>query len=251
MTEVLGIDIGATGIKGAVVDVDRGELITERIKYLTPEGGRPKDIRAVIQRIISDLSWKGPAGCGFPGIIKKGTVMSTANVSSKWMNLQADKYLTELTGVPFVISNDADLAGIAEVHFGKGKGVGGTLILITIGTGLGSAIFLDGQILPNTEMGHLLYKESIFEHYASTSARKKKNLSWQKWAQELSIYLDHLDLLFSPDLILLGGGVSKKFDKWEPMLRLKSKVKVMAAELQNNAGIIGAAMLAHQTFNKE
>ena len=251
MNNVLGIDIGATGIKGAIVDIETGAFVTDRIKYDTPVGGKPKEVRAVIGDLINDFQWKGPVGCGFPGIIKDGTVSSTANVSNRWMGIPVEDYFSDKCGVPFVVANDADLAGVAEMNFGKGKGVKGTLIFITIGTGLGSAIFVDGKLVPNTEMGHLLYKDSVFEHYASNSARKNKNLSWENWAIELSIYLDHLDLLFTPTIILLGGGISKKFDRWGKYLQLETNVAVDAAALKNNAGIIGAAMLAYEKLEKK
>lgn len=240
--EIIGIDIGATGIKAAIVDTDKGEFLTERKKLDTPDGGKPKDILKVIQRLVDHFEWKGKIGCGFPGIIKNGVVKSTANISKSWMNMPVSNYFSKEIGCPFSVANDADLAGLAEVSFGKGKGVLGTLIFITIGTGLGSGIFVDGKLVPNTEMGHLYYKKSVFEHYASNSARKKKEMSWQDWAVEFSAFLNHLDLLFSPSMILLGGGVSKRFSDWGEFL--DTKVNVDAASLQNDAGIIGAAMLA-------
>ncbi len=240
--EIIGIDIGATGIKAAIVDTEKGEFLTERKKLDTPIGGKPKDILKVIKRLVDHFEWKGKIGCGFPGIIKDGVVKSTANISKTWMNMPVSEYFSKETGCSFSVANDADLAGLAAVSFGKGKGVMGTLIFITIGTGLGSGIFLDGKLVPNTEMGHLYYKKSVFEHYASNSARKKKEMSWAVWAKELSAFLNHLDLLFSPNMILLGGGVSKKFDEWGKYL--DTSVNVSAADLQNDAGIIGAAMLA-------
>ncbi len=242
--KILGIDIGATGIKGAVVDMNTGKFVDERKKIDTPEGGKPKDMLKVVQRLIDHFSWTGPVGCGFPGIVKNGTIKSTANVSKEWMDLKIEKYFSKETGLAFSVANDADLAGLAEVSFGKGKGVNGTLVFITIGTGLGSAVFYNGELIPNTEFGHLLYKKSVFEHYASNSARKKKDLSWEEWAEEFSVYLNHLDLLLSPDQILLGGGVSKRFDQWSK--HLKTVAIVDAASLFNDAGIVGAAMLAYK-----
>ena len=240
--ELMGIDIGATGIKGAIVDTIQGKFLTDRKKLDTPEGGKPKDVLKVIKKLIGHFDWKAEIGCGFPGIIKNGIIKSTANVSKSWMDTPVTNFFSAETNRQFFVANDADLAGLAAVSFGKASGVMGTVIFITIGTGLGSALFIDGKLVPNTEMGHLLYKKSVFEHYASNSARKRKELSWKDWAAELSVYLDHLDLLFSPNLILLGGGVSKRYHEWSKYLNTKANVE--AAELKNDAGIIGAAMLA-------
>ena len=240
--ELMGIDIGATGIKGAIVDTIQGKFLTERKKLDTPEGGKPKDVLKVIKKLIEHFDWKAEIGCGFPGIVKNGVIKSTANVSKSWMDCPVTDFFTQETGCKFYVANDADLAGLAAVSFGKAKGIMGTVIFITIGTGLGSAVFIDGKLVPNTEMGHLLYKKSVFEHYASNSARKRKDLTWKEWTTELSVYLDHIDLLFSPNLILLGGGISKRYDEWSKFLNTKANVD--AAGLKNDAGIIGAAMLA-------
>ncbi len=238
----LGIDIGATGIKGGLINPLTGEMISERYKLATPESGEPKEMASVIKNIVEYFKYDGLVGCGFPGVIQQGTCKTSANLSKAWINKPIEKYLHKRCGVPFAVANDADLAGLAEIKIGKGKGIPGTVLLITIGTGLGSALFFNGELIPNTELGHLYYKRSVYEHYASNSARKRLNLSWSKWAKEFSGYINHLQLLVSPDLFILGGGISKRFDLWGPMLKTNSNV--VPASLLNNAGIIGAAYLA-------
>ena len=242
MAEILGIDVGGTGIKGAIVDTDKGEFISKKIKYGTPKPSTPESVMVVINQLIDDMNWRGkPFGCGFPSIIKNGICHSAANIDKGWLNLNLSEYFKEHTGSEVTFVNDADAAAVAEMTHGKGKGVMGTVILITLGTGIGSGIFLNGKLFPNSEFGHLLYKKSVFEHYASNGARKRKDLSWKEWGKELNVYLNHVDLLISPDLIILGGGVSKYFDtKFSQYIDVDTKI--VHAAMGNDAGITGAAM---------
>ncbi len=242
MAEILGIDVGGTGIKGAIVDTEKGEFISKKIKYGTPKPSTPESVMVVINQLIDDMNWRGkPFGCGFPSIIKEGICHSAANIDKGWMNLNLSEYFKEHTGSDVTFVNDADAASVAEMTHGKGKGVMGTVILITLGTGIGSGIFLNGKLFPNSEFGHLLYKKSVFEHYASNGARKRKDLSWKEWGKELNTYLNHVDLLISPDLIILGGGVSKYFDtKFSQYIDVNTKI--VHAAMGNDAGITGAAM---------
>lgn len=244
--QVLGLDVGATGIKGAMVDTNKGELISDRIKYPTPKPAFPEAMIDVMHQIAMDFDQLGkPVGIGFPAIIRKGVPYSAANIDNSWIGYPMKSKLTEkLATEEIVIRNDADVAGIAEMSFGAGKDVEGTVIMVTIGTGIGTGIFLDGQLLPNTELGHLKYKKSVFENYMSNRARETKKMGWKTWGKELNLYLNHINFLFSPDLIILGGGVSKQYDKWSKYLNVPTEV--VPATMRNNAGIIGAAMMIHK-----
>ncbi len=243
MSEILGIDVGGTGIKAAIVDVENGVFLSEKIKYGTPQPSTPARVIGVVKNLIKDFNFQGKNfGCGFPSIIKNNICYSAANIDNGWIGLDLQAFFLEKTGSRVTFTNDADAAAVAEIKFGKGKGRSGTTILLTLGTGIGSGIFVNGQLLPNSEFGHLLYKKSVFEHYASNGARKKKNLSWKEWGKELNIYLNHVNLLINPDLIILGGGVSKYFDKFEKFLKVKTQI--VPAAMGNDAGIIGAAMMA-------
>ncbi|RMD68373.1 MAG: ROK family protein [Bacteroidetes bacterium] len=240
---VLGIDVGASGIKGALVDVRQGTLVSERLRLLTPQPATPKSVTKVIVELVEKLEYEGDVvGCGFPAIIKKGVAWSAANISKKWIGQDVEALFSEATGKRFTVLNDADAAGIAEMQFGKGIGHEGTVILITIGSGLGSAVFTDGHLVRNTELGHFYLHGMPAEQYASNNARKRDGLSWKEWAKRFSEYLDHLDRLFSPDLVILGGGGSKKWDEFHK--HLKTKLNVVPATLGNEAGIIGAAWCA-------
>ena len=243
---VLGVDIGGTGIKGALVDITTGKLVSERFRLETPQPSFPDAVAKTFQKLVKHFKWKDRIGCGFPAIMKKGTAHSAANIHKDWKNTNVERLLSKASNCPVCVINDADAAGVAEMHFGLGKGVSGSVILITIGTGLGSALFLDGTLVPNSELGHLYLKgqDAIAEHYASNSARKREGLSWTEWGQRFNEYLNHLELLFSPDLIILGGGACKKFDKFSDQLILDTKV--VPATLQNNAGIVGGAAFANK-----
>lgn len=247
MEAILGIDVGATGIKGAIVNVETGELMTERIKIKTPKPATPDAILTVIKEIKRKLKYTGEkVGIGFPSVVKKGMVLSAANIDKSWINYDIkDKYSKGLKKEVYVI-NDADAAGLAELKFGGGKKKKGFIIFLTLGTGIGSALFKDGKLLPNTEFGHLKYKKTVAEHYASNSAREIKKLSWKNWGAELNEFLKMVDFYLSPDAFIIGGGVSKDFVSYKSFLTVKTPVS--PAKLQNAAGVIGAAMAAKEAL---
>lgn len=241
--EVLGIDIGGTGIKGAIVDVKSGELTTERYRIPTPKPATPEAVSKVIHKIVKHFNWTGLVGCGFPTPLHHGTCLSGGNLHKDWKGTNVKKLFQNKTGNQYAIVNDADAAGLAEIGFGAGANKEGVVVMITLGTGIGSAIFLDGKLLPNTEFGHVLHKNGeVFEKYAADSARKREKLSRKKWGDRLHEYFEHIELLLSPDLFIIGGGASKKLDKFEA--RININTPIVAAESENNAGIIGAALAA-------
>lgn len=244
MSTILGIDIGGSGIKGAPVNTQTGELLAERHRIPTPAGGKPEDVAQVIRQIMEHFGHTGPLGVTFPGIIQHGKVLSAANMDKGWVNLEADALLTKVTGQEVHLVNDADAAGLAEAKFGNGKGVEGLVMVLTFGTGIGSAVLHHGLLLPNTELGHLYLKgERHAESFASDRAREKHDLNWKEWGTRATEYLRHLELLFSPDLFIIGGGVSKKAEKWLPYVK-PERTKLLVAALKNDAGIIGAALEA-------
>lgn len=241
---ILGIDIGGTGIKGAPVDVETGELLAERFRIPTPHPALPNAVADVVGEIAKHFEYSGPAGVTFPAIVKKGVVYSAANVDESWIGTDAAELFRSHLGHPATVINDADAAGVAEMKFGAGRGRKGVVILLTFGTGIGSAIFLDGKLLPNTEFGHLEIRGKDAEKRASEKVREDRDMSWKEWADRVSEYLGHLEKLFSPDLYIIGGGVSNKADKFLPFLTAKTEVLIEAAQMRNEAGIIGAACLA-------
>lgn len=244
-TRAIGIDIGGTGIKGAVVDLDAGELITERVKVPTPEGGEPEDIVAVVSRMVEgfgEVATEVPVGVCFPAVVLHGVTMSAANVSKKWIGLQAEKLFETALTRDIVFVNDADAAGVAEVRYGAAKGRDGLVILTTLGTGIGSALLWNGELVPNSELGHLEIDGHDAEKRAAYSAMERDGLDWKRWAKRLQRYYEVLDALFSPEAFIVGGGVSKHADDFLPLLRLRPDI-VPAVHL-NNAGILGAAALA-------
>ncbi|WP_104178163.1 polyphosphate--glucose phosphotransferase [Cryobacterium sp. Y50] len=244
-TTAIGIDIGGTGIKGAVVDLSTGELLSDRVKLPTPKGGRPQDIIETTRTLLGTVS-QGvgdlPVGVCFPAVVKNGSTMSAANVSSKWIGLAAEALFEKGLGLPIHFVNDADAAGYAEAQFGAAKDVAGVVLLTTLGTGIGSALLNDGVLVPNTELGHLQIDGQDYETRAAYSAKERENLSWDKWAMRLQKYYSTLELLFTPDLFIVGGGVSKHYEDFLPLLRLKTRI--IPAVHRNNAGILGAAALA-------
>ncbi len=243
--EILGIDIGGTGIKGAPVDIDTGELLYPRHRIPTPQPSEPKKVAAVVAEIAEYFDWQGPIGCGYPGVIQRGHTLTAANVHDGWIGLNAAALLSEATGCPVRMINDADAAGLAEMSFGIGRGVNGLVLIVTIGTGLGTALFTDGVLVPNTELGHIELKGVDAETRASDAARKRDELSTKQWAKKrFDPYLNALEFLLHPDLIILGGGISKKADKFLPYLTVKADV--VTAQFLNNAGIVGAALAARQ-----
>jgi polyphosphate glucokinase len=240
--DVMGIDIGGSGIKGAPVDVVKGELVAERYRIPTPQPSKPAAVAEVVGEIVRHFDWQGPIGCAFPAIVQHGVTRSAANVDQDWIGTDAVKLFMDATGCPVRVLNDADAAGVAAMAFGAGQNQNGVVIMLTIGTGIGSAIFLDGKLVPNTELGHLQIQGMDAEHRASDRIRKEEDLSWKEWGKRLNEYLQHVEFLFSPDLFIIGGGVSKKHDKFFKHLELQTPI--VPAELRNEAGIIGAAMAA-------
>lgn len=240
---VLGIDIGGTGIKGAIVNTETGEMITERLRLETPEGAKPKDVAGVVLDIVHHFAYQGPVGIGFPSLIRNGVLQIAANIDKSWIGLNAGEHFEHATGCPSYVINDADAAGMAELRFGAARDYSkGVVLFLTIGTGIGSALFVDGLLLPNTELGHLELNGKDAEKRVSDAARKRKKLTWKEWAVDLQEYLEYVSLLFSPDVIIIGGGASKNTDKYLQYLKLDAKI--IPATLQNQAGIIGAAMFA-------
>ena len=243
---ILGIDIGGSGIKAAVVNTKTGELITERHRIDTPKPATPKAVAKVIKEIIHHFHWKASVGCTFPTIIVNGKSMHHGNLSEKWLGVQVDKLFSETcNNIPFFIGNDADLAGVAELKLGAGKNHRGKVLVITIGTGIGSGMFYDGQLIPNAELGRMYHKNGkIVEKMCADSIRKKENLSLKQWAKRFDNFLNHLVIIHTPELFILGGGISKKFDQFKKHFTVNIPIKV--AEFRNNAGIIGAALLAKE-----
>jgi polyphosphate glucokinase len=242
----IGIDIGGTGIKGAVVDLRTGELVTERFKVRTPEGGRPDDILHATEEVLADIDQrmggKLPLGVCFPAVVKHGRTLSAANVSDEWIGLDAEQRFEEALGREIHFINDADAAGYAELRYGAAAGVDGLVILTTLGTGIGSALIYDGVLVPNSELGHLEIDGHDAERRAAYSAMERESLSWEKWAKRLQRYYSHVEFLFSPDLFIVGGGVSKQYEQYLPLLDLKTPI--VPAVHRNNAGILGSAALA-------
>jgi len=245
MAKALGIDIGGTGIKGAVVDTTTGKLLTERLKLATPDGGLPDDIVETVLQLITGLGGLEdgvPVGVCFPAIVRNGRTMSAANVSKKWIGLEAEKLFEKAIKRDIHFVNDADAAGFAESRYGAAKGVAGLVLLTTLGTGIGSALIYNDVLIPNSELGHLEIDGKEAEKRASYAAKERENLSWADWAKRLQKYYTHLELLFSPDLFIVGGGVSKNYEEFFPLLQLSTPI--VPAVHRNNAGILGAAALA-------
>ena len=240
--EVLGIDVGGSGIKGAPVDTTTGKLLAERYRIKTPKNAEPQPVADVVAEVARFFSWQGPIGIGFPAPIKTGVTMMAANISEKWVGTNADDLFTKTTGCDCTMINDADAAGLAEMKFGAGKGQPGTVIMVTLGTGIGTAIFHRGNLLPNTEFGHLEMKGKDAEHRASDAVRQREELSWKKYAKRLNKYLARMERLFWPDLFIIGGGISKESEKYIPLLKIETPV--VTAQFLNEAGIVGAALAA-------
>ncbi|MEV5430106.1 polyphosphate--glucose phosphotransferase [Streptomyces sp. NPDC052701] len=243
--QIFGVDIGGSGIKGAPVDLDRGDLAQERHKVLTPHPATPDAVADGVRQVVEHFGWTGPVGVTFPGVVTGGaTIRTAANVDKSWIDTDARVLIGErLGGLPVTVVNDADAAGVAEMHFGAGRGRRGTVILLTFGTGIGSALFVDGVLVPSTELGHLELDGHEAEKRASSKAREDHDLSWEDWAHRVQKYLAHVEMLFSPELFVIGGGVSRKAHKFLPHIR-GVKAEIVPAQLQNNAGIVGAAMHA-------
>ena len=242
-TGILGIDIGGSGMKGNLVDPVSGALVDERFKLETPQPSLPDAVAAVVARIVEHFEYRGPVGCTFPAIVKGGVTLSAANVDQNWIGCHAADLFSETTGQKVVVVNDADAAGIAEMAVGAGRDRVGVTLLLTFGTGIGSAMFHDGVLIPNTELGHIEFEghESV-EDWAAARVKDDEGLSWKAWAGRVNRLLDHLASILSPDLFILGGGVSRRWDKWGDYLKVP--VETVPAALRNEAGIVGAALLA-------
>lgn len=241
--QVLGIDIGGTGIKAAPVDVTSGTLLAERVKVATPQPAEPDAIADSLRELVKQFSWSGPAGVTFPGVVIGGVTHTAANLDRSWLGRDARALFAKATGLPVTVLNDADAAGVAEMRFGAGAGQAGTVLMLTFGTGIGSALFTGGALVPNTELGHIEIRGKDAEKRASERARVEHDLDWQAWAKRVGEYLAHMEALLSPSLIIIGGGVSRKADKFLPHLP-PLRTRVTAATLHNDAGLIGAAMAA-------
>lgn len=244
MSFALGIDVGGTGIKGALVDCDTGQLASERIKYDTPRGAHPDDVLVTAQAIIADIGGPHtyPLGISYPGVVRHGVTLSAANVSPDWIDLPVQKIFEDSLQRELVFVNDADAAGFAEVQFGAAQDVAGLVIMVTLGTGIGTSLIYDGQIVPNTELGHLELDGMDAERRISNAVREREGLSFEAWAKRLTTYFLHLEKLFTPDLFVIGGGVSKQHPEFFPHISISTPIT--AAQLLNNAGIVGCALYA-------
>jgi polyphosphate glucokinase len=247
--QILGIDIGGTGIKTALVETTTGELIGERTRVATPRPATPEAVGATLKEVVKQHQWSGPIGIGFPAAIQHGVARTAANVDKSFIGLPIAEYFSKQTGCPVYMANDADVAGLAEMRFGAGKDNRGVVLIITIGTGLGTALFSDGHLMPNTELGHVFLSNGIeAERYASEAVRVVKDLKWKEWGDRFNLYLTTMESLLWPDLIVLGGGVSDKLHKFSPMIT--TKVPVVAASFLNQAGIVGAALFAEEEMKR-
>ncbi|MBK7869954.1 MAG: ROK family protein [Saprospiraceae bacterium] len=247
--QILGVDVGASGIKGAIIDINTGELVSERLRFPTPDPSTPGEVAKVFAALTGQLNWTGAIGCGFPSIVKNGVACTAANIDKSWVGTDAAALFSQVTGDEAFVINDADAAGLAEMRFGEGKGKMGTVLMITIGSGLGTGLFVDGKIVPNSEFGHIYLKghHKVAELYASNNAKEREELSWEAWAVRFNEYLLHLDRLISPDLFILGGGTSKYFDSYKQYFTVS--VPIVPARLLNSAGMVGAAVYAWEKLN--
>jgi len=241
--EVLGIDVGGSGMKGGIVNIETGEMVSKRFRIPTPESRTPEAMADVIAKIVEHFDYKGKVGCGFPTVIKKGICKSPGNLDPSWLGVNVEELFEKKTGLDFTVVNDADIAGYASMEYGVGKGKDGLVLMITIGTGLGSGAFYDGKLIPNFELGQIPYKKyEKIELWAAASAKEREGLTYKKWGKRFNKFLKYVDLIIAPDLILLGGGTSKDFDEFKDYITIETPV--IPAELQNHAGIIGAAAAA-------
>lgn len=252
---LIGIDIGGTGIKGGIVDLKHGALVGDRFRIDTPKESTPENVYGVVKQVVDELSSRDkapsattPVGVDFPAIIHHGVARSAANIDKSWIGTDADAGLEKILGRDVVVMNDADAAGVAEVKYGAGQGVKGSVIVVTLGTGIGSAFISNGKLVPNFELGHLELDGHDAETQASASARERLDLSWDEYAARLQRYFSHLEFLFSPELFIIGGGISKRSEDYLPKLKLNTKIEI--AKLKNNAGIVGAALQAQRSIEK-
>jgi polyphosphate glucokinase len=251
MSKAIGIDIGGTGIKGAVVNTKKGSLIGERIRFDTPEGATPEQVIATVAEMLQqiDVDKDTPVGICFPAIVKDGVTLSAANVSDQWLGLKAEKLFSKTLDRKVVLINDADAAGVAEIKYGAGQERKGLVLMVTLGTGIGTALFMNGKLIPNSELGHLEIDGVDYETMAAYSAKEREDLSFTDWAKRLTKYFNQVDRLLSPDLIIVGGGISKQHEEFLPLI--ETQIKLVPAESKNNAGIIGAAFIARKRLKPE
>jgi len=240
--KILGIDVGGTGIKGAIVDTKIGELITDRHRILTPQPATPEAVIHSISELIREFKWKAQVGVGFPAAVVNEIVRTASNIDNSWIGVNAAALIENETGCPTHLVNDVDAAGFAEMKFGSGKNENGVVLIAAFGTGIGTAIFNEKKLLPNTELGHLFLKNMKAEHYAANSIREKEELDYESWGKRVNEYLGHLENLFYPELIIIGGGISKKYDQFSEYITIQTPV--VPAQNRNHAGIIGAALAA-------
>jgi polyphosphate glucokinase len=244
-SHVLGIDIGGTGIKGGLVDLSNGELVSDRVRLDTPKDATPETVGDVVGQVASQIDYEGTTGVTYPGVIENGVAMTAANLDEGWIGTSLIETIGKHLPGESVFVNDADAAGLAEVRYGAGRGYEGLVVMVTFGTGIGTALIYDGQLIPNSELGHIEIKGHEAEKRAAASVMKRKGLSWEKWAKRASRYLQTLERLVWPELFVLGGGISKNPDRWLSMISCRTPVVV--ATLINNAGIAGAALVAHES----
>lgn len=247
--EILGVDIGGTGIKGAVVDTETGELKTERLRLLTPQPATPQAVGEVLKQLVDQIGFDGPVACGFPSRIINGTVLTAANVDKTWINVPIERLFSQILNRKVFVANDADVAGLCELKFGAAKGRKDVVLFLTFGTGIGTAIFYKGVMIPNTELGHVELNGGDAERYCSGIVKEREDLKWKDWGKRVNEYLQHMEFLLSPDLIVLGGGASKKFDKYSD--KLQTRAQVVTATNLNLAGIIGAAIYGERCLEEE
>jgi polyphosphate glucokinase len=240
--DALGIDIGGSGIKAAIVDVATGQLLSDFLQIKTPHPATPQAVAAAVDSLIASLKWRGMIGCGFPGVVRRGVAMTAANIDPSWLGCDIPSLLHEATSCRCAALNDADAAGLAEMQFGVGRGWNGSVLMLTLGTGIGSALFHRGELFPNLELGHILINGMVAETYASALVRTKEALSWQEWSERLNLVFSAIESLLSPDLIIVGGGVSDKAQQFLP--RLTTNAELAVASMRNHAGVIGSAFFA-------
>lgn len=240
----LGIDIGGSGIKGALVDTEKGQMVTDRLRIPTPQPAKPQAVIGVMKEIVDHFEYEGAIGVGMPSVVINGVVFSAANIDNDWIGYAGQAAMVQATGCPTNLANDADVAGIAEMRFGAGKGESGVVMIFTLGTGIGSAMFVNGRLVPNTELGHIYLQnqEKDAENQAAERIRDEEELSWEEWGARLDTYFKHIEAIFSPELIIIGGGVSKKHEKFLHYIDVRARI--VPAKLRNEAGIVGAAVLA-------
>jgi polyphosphate glucokinase len=254
MIKMLGIDIGGSGIKGAPVNLENGRLIKKRVRIPTPQPATPDAVAGVVKELVREFSWDGPVGCGFPAAVREGVVRTASNIDDSWIGQNVEELFSRKIGQTVTVLNDADAAGLAEMHFGAGQEADGVVLLVTVGTGLGTALFSNKILVPNTELGHLMMRGEPAEYLASDSARERLKLKWKEWRANFLDYCEMLHALFWPELIIVGGGVSKKPDRFMPdaeELKTWPICPMAPARMKNKAGIVGAAMAAYPRVAKE